>query len=143
LADDIAIQKKIRELFSSMHEDINALSAQLRAVKEASHNNVALSPPPHHVAVTKNGPTTTAKNIFVKIAVSGSNEIHEFPTDDNGNLQVESVVAVYQGQWHMYTVVWFGDLLFLLRHIICNVATNFCRGTKKTRLFQNQQKLIH
>ena len=104
MADDILIQKKIRELFSSYHEEINALSAQLRALKEASHNNVvAMSPPPQHVAVAKNGPTVTAKNIFVKIAVSGSSEIHEFPTDENGNLQVESVVAVYQGQytqWH-------------------------------------------
>ena len=102
LADDILIQKKIRELFSSYQDEINALSAQLRALKEASHNNVALSPPPHHVAVAKNGPTATAKNIFVKIAVSGSSEIHEFPTDENGNLQVESVVAVYQGQ--LYTM---------------------------------------
>ncbi len=104
LAEDAAVQKKIRELFTSMHEEITTLSAQLRALKEASHNNVAVSPPPHHAVVTKNGPTSTAKNIFVKIAVSGSNEIHEFPTDENGNLQVDSVVAVYQGQFAILLV---------------------------------------
>ncbi len=111
LAEDAAVQKKIRELFTSMHEEITIFSAQLRALKELSRNNVAVSQPPHHAAVAKNGPTSTAKSIFVKIAVSGSNEIHEFPTDENGNLQVESVVAVYQGQFGTLLQFFeFGDL---------------------------------
>jgi hypothetical protein len=110
LAEDMIVQKNIRDYFAAMQEEINVLSVELRAVKEtaAAPHNVTMSPPSHHIAAAKNGPTTSAKNIYVKIAITGSNEIHEFPTDDNGNLQVESVVAVYQGQYTQVDCQEFG-----------------------------------
>jgi hypothetical protein len=98
----IALQKRVEELElwkerksqedEAFHKKIRDLNDKMTAIQLNSRHSAvaAVAPVP---ASVKNG----SKNIFVKIAVSGSSEIHEFPTDENGNLQVESVVAVYQG----------------------------------------------
>ena len=91
--EDEVFQKKVRDSFTSLIDNMTTMSFQLN--KQTVDKQSASSAPV--VAAVKNGQALTSKNIFVKIAVQGSAEIHEFPTDENGNLQVESVVAVYQG----------------------------------------------
>ena len=120
--EDELFHKKVHESFMSLIEQVTSLSVQVQVVKKESATLAAEStaaaaaqiaaatshmktPAAAAVSNGKNG--FSSKNIFVKITSGGSKEIHEFPTDENGNLQVESVLAVYPGKG---TFTYSGDL---------------------------------
>ena len=123
LREDELFHKKVHESFMSLIEQVTSLSVQVQVVKKESATLAAEStaaaaaaqiaaatshmktPAAAAVSNGKNG--FSSKNIFVKITSGGSKEIHEFPTDENGNLQVESVLAVYPGKG---TFTYSGDL---------------------------------
>ena len=91
-SDDEIFKRQVQESYGKLSDDVTMLSAQVKRLTDLLKDSGNFS--------VRNGSVTigsASKSVYVRIAIPGSNEIHEFPTDDNGNLQVESVAAVFQG----------------------------------------------
>ena len=105
--------KPILEKLTELSTDLDALKTEVKTMK-----GMKLAPGPSN-AVANVGPgpigpdkSKSTKNnssnacVYVRVSmpqsINSRNEVHEFPTDENGNLSFTAVNAVYPGNYRFY-----------------------------------------
>ena len=83
--------KPILDKILELSQDLDTLKTEIKTMK-----GLKLAP---GVAPFKTSKTASNHSVYVRVALPHNrNEVHEFPTDENGNLSFTAVNAVYPGK---------------------------------------------
>ena len=89
--EDNAFKDTINLTFTKVLDKLVELDQNYQVLKA---QNISLQ----NSIVTNSSRMRNGQKSFIKITTSDNHEIHEFPSDEEGNLSVAAVNAVYQGE---------------------------------------------
>ena len=87
--------KPILDKLAELSHDLEAVKTDIKTM-----NGLQLAPGMAPFKAAKNSSTNS---VYVRVAMSHNKlEVHEFPTDESGNLSITTVNAVYPGESILY-----------------------------------------